>query len=158
MLNRNVKLYGPMNVLEIKNSSSCWNSQGTADGSGIQIQQQWIQIEFPGRIVLPSALRVQFQPGFSCRGCQVQFLQQQEHQQQQDASSTSDRTQWKPVGQEQELDWEDVHSLQENAFGIPHLCSAIRLVWDNEQFTDFYGRVVIYQLQVWGQESAAIFS
>ena len=32
MLNKNTKLYGPMNALDVSKESTCWNSDGQADG------------------------------------------------------------------------------------------------------------------------------
>ena len=142
MLNRNAKLYGPMNALDIENSSTCWNSEGTRN---TETKQQWIQVEFPGRIVRPCAVSVQFQAGFSCETCRIQFLEE-------DKTKTSPSgSLFKLVGQE-DLSFEDDHSLQRYDLTMPENCSAIRFVcFDN--FSDLYGRVIIYQLQVWGLDT-----
>src|SRR3569623_2126009 len=65
VLQKNSKLYGPMNALDLENSSSCWNSEGKEGAS------QWIQLDF-GRQVQPLEIRVQFQAGFSAERCTVQ--------------------------------------------------------------------------------------
>ncbi|KAL7566710.1 hypothetical protein ACA910_017766 [Epithemia clementina (nom. ined.)] len=151
VLNRNTKTFGPMNILDLENSSTCWNSEGTMSGGETRNQSQWIQVEFPGRIVRPTSIYVQFQPGFSCEGCLIQFLRPDE-----DSSNNAneqEKVQLILAGQEA-LEFEDVHTLQQQDLSTSHPCSAIRLVWEDGQFADLYGRVIIYQLQVWGHELA----
>mmetsp|Transcript_16272 Transcript_16272/g.21294 ORF Transcript_16272/g.21294 Transcript_16272/m.21294 type:complete len:166 (-) Transcript_16272:405-902(-) len=139
ILKRNAKLHGPMNTLT-ENSSTCWNSEGSGGDGGTEIQQQWIQVEFPaGKSVLPSAVCVQFQAGFSAETCTVEYL---------NALGKG----WETISKE-EVEWEDVHQLQRYDLDSSQNCSAIRLVWDDD-FADLYGRVIIYQLQVWGSEES----
>lgn len=91
-----------------------------------------------GRTVIPTELRVQFQAGFSAEQTFV-FKQSKDGQ-----------------GYEQieELETEDEHDMQ--VFPLPggtdekSATSSIKLVFD--EFTDFYGRVIVYQLEVWGKE------
>lgn len=90
-----------------------------------------------GRIVQPSKLMIQFQAGFVGEELQV-FYQ--------------DETNWKPLI---EIEADDDHDLQE--FDLfdeqsPDTPSTSALKISFRECTDFYGRVTIYQLQVWGHE------
>ena len=136
MLKRNAKLYGPMNALN-DNSSTCWNSEGS---SGTEMDQQWIQVEFSDETVTPSAVCVQFQAGFAVESCTVQYLKQ----------STATKGGWEIMSTE-EVEWDDAHQLQRKELENESDCSALRLVFE-EDFADMYGRVIIYQLQIWGSE------
>mmetsp|Transcript_36457 Transcript_36457/g.75864 ORF Transcript_36457/g.75864 Transcript_36457/m.75864 type:complete len:163 (-) Transcript_36457:455-943(-) len=140
VLQRNIKLYGPMNSLT-DNSSTCWNSEGS---NGTEMEMQWIQVEFaaPAR---PTAVCVQFQPGFSAETCTVQFLSKK---------GTGRGVEWEPISKDEDVEWEDVHQLQryELTMAPEEKCCAIRLVWE-EDFADLYGRIIIYQMQVWGSEA-----
>ena len=154
MLNRNGKQFGPMNALDLDSSSSCWNSEGTSGGGGTVLQPQWMQVEFAGRTVRPNAVCVQFQAGFSAESCRVEFLEAQTRDSAENSNNinnnNSNNHQWKLVGQAH-VEWEDDHVLQRNVLSSAPNCSAIRLIW-NDNFADLYGRVIIYQVQVWGQQ------
>lgn len=132
VLQKNSKWYGPMNALDLENTTTCWNSEGCPSGK----QSSQYTLDF-GRLVEPVELRIQFQAGFIGEELKIFWL---------DGSS------WKPLGEE---DVEDDHDLQtfsliEAKSGIQ--TRAIKLSFDN--CTDFYSRVTIYQLQVWGYEVA----
>jgi hypothetical protein len=89
-------------------------------------------------MVIPTELHVQFQAGFSAEQTIV-FKQSKDG-----------------PGYEQieELETEDEHGMQ--VFPLPDgtdekgATSSIKLVFD--EFTDFYGRVIVYQLKVLGKE------
>lgn len=135
ILQRNIKLYGPLNALDYDNSTTCWNSDGSSSGK----QKPFFILDF-GRAVQPLELRVQFQAGFIAEEVSV-FWQ------------NSDKK-WEAMV---ELEVDDDHdfqnlSLQEGTKEAP-ITSSIKLVFD--ECTDFYGRVTIYQLQIWGREVAA---
>lgn len=89
-------------------------------------------------MVIPTELRVQFQAGFSA---EQTFVSKQ----------SKDGQGYEQI---EELETEDEHDMQ--VFLLPggtdekSATSSIKLVFD--EFTDFYGRVIIYQLEVWGKE------
>lgn len=121
-----------MNALDLDSSTSCWNSDGSPSGK----HSSHYILEF-GRDVHPIELRIQFQAGFVAENLQVLCQQQ-------------DST-WVPIV---ELEVDDDHDLQ--VFSLEHTGShsgtnAVKFVFD--ECTDFYGRVTVYQLQVWGFES-----
>lgn len=133
VLQKNVKLYGPMNALDLESSTSCWNSDGRRSGKHFS---HYI-LDF-GRVVQPVELRIQFQAGFIAEKLEILSHQQ-------------DST-WLPMI---ELEVNDDHDLQvfslESSVSSFGGTNALKLVFDD--CTDFYGRVTVYQLQIWGFES-----
>lgn len=132
VLQKNTKVYGPMNALDLDSSTSCWNSDGSPTGK----HSSHYILEF-GRVVEPRELRIQFQAGFVAEKLTVLSHQQ-------------DST-WLAIT---ELEVDDDHDLQ--VFSIASSGSnvgttALKLVFD--ECTDFYGRVTVYQLQIWGFET-----
>jgi hypothetical protein len=89
-------------------------------------------------MVIPTELRVQFQAGFSA---EQTFVSKQ----------SKDGQGYEQI---EELETEDEHEMQ--VFPLPggtdekSATSSIKLVFD--EFTDFYGRVIVYQLEVRGKE------
>jgi len=132
ILQKNSKLYGPANALDTANDSSCWNSEG------IEGSTQWFLVDF-GRTVQPSSVRIQFQAGFVTESCRVE-------------GKLCDES-WETLD---EVEWEDVHEMQKCALETTKPCTAVKLVLDD--FTDFYGRVTIYKLEIWGKEMGGIDS
>ena len=130
ILQRNAKVYGPTNAL--KDDSSCWNSEGDNDSEATH----WFRLDF-GRVVQPTAVAVQFQAGFCATQGRVE------------CQTTADA--WQVV--DDSVEWEDDHALQRLALAAVPPCTALRLVL--EDCTDFYGRVILYQVQVWGTESSS---
>lgn len=126
VLQGNKKEYGPMNALKVEDSSSCWYSDGK-EGS-----TQSLAIHF-GRQVLPLQLKIQFQAGFVAESCQVQVHNQSGG--------------WDVV---EEFEPSDTHEVQDFPVECKEPSDAVKIVFD--EFTDFYGRVMVYQLSVWGQE------
>jgi hypothetical protein len=159
-LQRNVKLYGPKHALDYENGSTCWNSDGTAAAtanSGARpatTTTTSFVVDF-GRQVQPCELLLQFQAGFAAE--QIQILL---HSGRVGAGENGD-----PDGTESlwnsivELEAEDDHDLQvfplqgddKGATTPPLTCQLLKLVFD--ECTDFYGRITVYQLQVWGYEA-----
>jgi hypothetical protein len=137
VLQRNVKLYGPMNALDTANGSTCWYSEGTAESdSASTTSSSWFLIDFK-RPVRPTELRIQFQAGFCAESCSVYTKR---------ASS-----EWELV--DDTLEWEDVHEIQSYKLSdISTTTTALKLVFDD--LTDFYDRLLVYRLEVWGQEGA----
>jgi Sad1 / UNC-like C-terminal len=124
VLQRNIKVYGPMNALNTKDSSSCWNSDSSD-------KQQNFVIDFK-RVVKVQDLRLQFQAGFVSESVNV-LLQ-----------TPDDK--WIDL---QELEVEDTLDIQTYALKSGE-GTALKLVFD--EFTDFYGRITIYRIEVWGLE------
>ena len=122
MLQRNVKVYGPMNALDT--GSSCWNSDASSD------KKHSFLIDFR-RLCQVHEVRMQFQAGFVAESCRVQLKKDGE---------------WIDVV---ELEPEDTLEVQSFPVGDRQAC-ALKLVFDD--FTDFYGRVIIYRIEVWGNE------
>jgi hypothetical protein len=129
-----------MNALDLVNTSSCWNSEGN---DGRSDSEQWIQLDF-GRPVHPWQLRIQFQAGFSAESCTVQSKF---------AVESEFRSCWDDV---KKLELSDAYDIQvrniKEEEDLEHACSSLRFVFDD--FSDFYGRVTIYQLEVWGAEGS----
>lgn len=145
VLQRNVKIYGPMHALQTKDGSTCWNS----DSCHNDAKQQSLVIDFQ-RPVLVNELRFQFQAGFTAETCHVQLLQTT-------AVDDSHNHQWVDCWQDLELE----DSLELQTFVLTRtirngpqveVCvgSALKLTF--EDFTDFYGRITVYRIEVWGKE------
>ena len=128
-MQRNAKVYGPANALT--SDSSCWNSEGTTDDD--ESSQHWFRLDF-GRVVQPTSVALQFQAGFVAQEGRIECLVDDE---------------WHVVMDD--VEWDDAHEVQTLALtGKCPPCLALRIVL--EECTDFYGRVILYQVQVWGQE------
>lgn len=122
-----------MNALDLENPTTCWNSDGSPSGK----QSSHYTLDF-GRLVEPTELRIQFQAGFIGEELRVFW---------QDGST------WNPLIEVEADDDHDVQifSLLETGYSIR--TRALKLVFD--ECTDFYGRVTVYQLQIWGFEVLA---
>jgi hypothetical protein len=115
------------------NSSSCWNSEGTAEQKG-RDEGCWFIVDF-GRTVQPDEIRIQFQAGFCAETCSVYVK--------------NDNEEW--IIADDTLEFNNVHELQTRSLQAEALTAkAIKLAFDDA--TDFYGRVTIYRLEVWGRE------
>ncbi len=130
VLQKNSKLYGPMNAIDFENSTTCWSSNGSPAGK----QPSHYIVDF-GRLVEPSELRVQYQAGFIGEDLNI-F--------------------WQNGGSWKHLAYQEVgdnHNLQTFSLvdGHPRVrTTSVKLVFD--ECTDFYGRVTLYQVQIWGFE------
>ena len=113
-----------MNALNTNDGSSCWNSDSSD-------KQQHFVIDFK-RVVKVQDLRLQFQAGFVSESVKV-LLQ-----------TPDDK--WTDL---QELELEDTLDIQIFALKSGE-GTALKLVFD--EFTDFYGRITIYRIEVWGLE------
>ncbi|KAG2814196.1 hypothetical protein PC129_g10572 [Phytophthora cactorum] len=125
-LDRNKQLYGAANMMSA-DLSSCWNS---AQGS-----PQHVQVFFH-RVVDISTLCIMFQGGFVGQDVQVHV------------KKAGGGVQWEEVAVD--VDPEDSNDLQEFPCKLQHV-EAIALTF--QRSTDFFGRVVIYRLQVRGTET-----
>lgn len=118
-----------MNALKIDDASSCWYSDGEEGAT------QSLTINFK-RNVLPTQLKMQFQAGFSAETCTIHIR-------------TGADT-WELVD---EIEVEDTHDEQLFSFEEKSQTGdAIKIVFD--EMTDFYGRVMIYKVGVWGKQTA----
>jgi len=142
-----------MNALDVENGSSCWNSDGNADGEGEEGRCCWFVLDF-GTAVFPSELRLQFQAGFSAQSCVVEGRRRRQCQE--TSAETSSSTWTALLIDEEELEFDDVHEIQVRTLTSSSSSSseegvtALRLRF--KEFADFYGRVTVYRLEVWGRQ------
>ncbi|KAG7397403.1 Nuclear receptor 2C2-associated protein [Phytophthora boehmeriae] len=126
VLDRNKALYGAANLLS-SDLSTCWNS---AQGSPQQVQV------FFNRVVDVAKLCVMFQGGFVGQDVQLHV------------KKADSNVQWEAVvGSEVDLD--DSNDLQEFNCSLKQV-EALAITF--QRSTDFYGRVVIYRLDIQGFE------
>ncbi|NWX93969.1 NR2CA protein, partial [Nothoprocta pentlandii] len=129
VLNRDVKQFGKMHMFD-GDEDTCWNSD--------QGPVQWVTLDFP-RAVKVSRLLVQFQGGFSSRLCTLEGCR---------------------TGQElakiSQLYPEDSNALQisfgsnSSVFQVQEtVLDKLKITFENG--TDFFGRIVIYHLNVLGE-------
>uniref|UniRef100_A0A670K786 Nuclear receptor 2C2 associated protein n=1 Tax=Podarcis muralis TaxID=64176 RepID=A0A670K786_PODMU len=152
VLNRDVKQFGKKFMFD-GNEETCWNSDQGAT--------QWLTLEFP-QAVRASQVQIQFQGGFASQKCVVQGCQ--------NGGDLSPVAEFYP---------EDTNSLQISFFPFPPSslgragvgdgvqnfvflnCSSLyhfsleetplnKLKITFENSTDFFGRVIVYQLDVRG--------
>jgi hypothetical protein len=123
-----------MNALDVENVTTCWSSNGSPAGK----HQSFYIVDF-GRLVEPTELRVQFQAGFVGEELNIFW---------------EDGESWKPLVDHEVVDHHDmqIFSLVEGHRGTR--TKSLKLVFD--ECTDFYGRVTVYQLQIWGFEVDAL--
>jgi hypothetical protein len=96
----------------------------------------WFIVDF-WRAVQPDEIRIQFQAGFCAETCSVY--------------AKNEKEEWILV--DDTLEFDDVHELQTRSLQVEKLTTkAIKLTFDDA--TDFYGRVTIYRLEVWGKEES----
>lgn len=142
VLQNNTKVYGPAKALDCENALSSWNSEGSRNGK----KESFLIVDFsgggkkPNRTVKPEELCVQFQAGFAAEEVTVYV---------QTLTAGTDKPRWLKV---EDIEADDDHEMQ--SFPLPvtdaTATTALKIVFD--ETTDFYGRVIVYQLQVWGKE------
>jgi hypothetical protein len=103
---------------------------GTSCWNSDQGESQFYTLYF-SRLIEVQDLKIQFQAGFSAEHCIVE--------------AKVDGV-WRLID---ELEPEDV--LQIQSFPLKTRCDAVKLSF--HEFTDFYGRITIYRIEVWGKES-----
>ena len=130
ILQRNPKVYGPANAL--REDSSCWNSEGNNDDD----DSHWFRLDFKRR-VQPTTAALQFQAGFCVAGGRLEY------------QTAGDDDAWH-TALDDDVEWQDDHALQTVALRPDICCTSLRFVL--EDCTDFYGRVILYQVKVWGKE------
>jgi hypothetical protein len=124
-----------MNVLDYENALSCWNSEGDPKGK----TSSHLIIHF-GREVIPKELHIQFQAGFVAEEMKVLRC----------LAGADNREQWIEIDDFEVDDDHEVQLFHLAEQGSSIKASALKLIF--EECTDFYGRITIYKLQVWGQE------
>lgn len=138
----NSKLYGAINALDSSDASSCWNSEGVKSGESTASA---FTLNF-GRVVEVNDLRIQFQGGFVARDCAVSVALQ---------DGGNGRAEWTELD-EAPVEAEDTNELQcfdlTDAPPSKRRCNMLKLEFDES--TDFYGRITIYRLEVWGSETS----
>jgi len=126
-----------MNALDVANESTSWNSEGSATTTATTLT-----LHFGGRSVVPTTIQWQFQAGFSAATCHVYAI----------TGSATTASQHRELIDELEL--EDVHEVQScelEAAMKQQPVTGLHFVFSD--FADFYGRVILYQLKVWGAEN-----
>ncbi|XP_015155606.4 nuclear receptor 2C2-associated protein [Gallus gallus] len=121
VLNRDVKQFGKKHMFDA-NEETCWNSdQGSC---------QWVTLDFP-RTVRVSQLHIQFQGGFSSRLCTLEGCRTGE-----ELVKISD------------VYPEDINAMQR--FQVEETAlDTLKITFENS--IDFFGRIVVYHLQVLGE-------
>lgn len=125
VLDRNKTLYGAHHMLSM-DKTTCWNS---AQGSPQQILLQF------NRTVTIHCVEMMFQGGFVGQDIQIQVR-------------SSGCNEWKLLS-DVDIEPNDSNELQQFSCTIPHI-TALQLCF--QRSTDFYGRVILYRLDVQGVE------
>lgn len=140
VLKKNVKMYGPMNALDFENESSCWNSDGQADGATVHS----FILNFHRQVQL-SSISFQFQGGFVPEECRLMTSQENY------ATKT-----WNEID-DADIELENTNKLQ--VFDLDDVvsqdfleCDALKLEFLGS--TDFYGRVILYKLIAEGKNKS----
>ncbi|CAL8268699.1 unnamed protein product [Arctogadus glacialis] len=141
-LNRDAKQFGKKYMFD-SNEETCWNSD--------QGENQWVALEFPKNVKM-SELKVQFQGGFSGRTCRLEGCV--------GGGEFTALSQFYP---------EDNNSLQisfvllfrichndhmEYSFPIQEVPAVSRLKIVFEDSSDFFGRIVVYSLDILGERAS----
>nr|CAD7448538.1 unnamed protein product [Timema bartmani] len=125
VLNKDVKQFGKKHLFD-NQEETCWNSD--------QGSPQWIELELSSSVLVDS-FTMQFQGGFTGKDCEVVL-----------------KTQTDPLGKSEPFYPEDVNSVQSFNLKEPVLTNNVRLVFNSS--TDFFGRIVIYKLELLNHTSS----
>ena len=131
----NTKKFGPQNALD-NETEEAWKSAASEEEP-----LQYYEVHFKRKVHIEE-LRVQFQGGFVGMECIVY-------------KKNSDNDEWEEF---EELYLDTIESNEVQTFGVElapgqdavDSCEAIRIEFGKS--SDFYGRIVIYTLEVWGTE------
>jgi len=133
-------LYGPSNAID-KSESTCWNSDGIADGD--------TNISFIlafHRLVIVKEIRAQFQGGFAAEECTL-------HVAKMSVSNPGEKVEWNELSG---IFMEPEDSNEMQRFDLTEesddnrICELLKISFQSS--TDFYGRVTLYKLELWGDE------
>uniref|UniRef100_A0A3P8SHQ3 Nuclear receptor 2C2-associated protein n=1 Tax=Amphiprion percula TaxID=161767 RepID=A0A3P8SHQ3_AMPPE len=125
VLNRDVKQYGKTYMFDC-NEETCWNSD--------QGECQWVSLEFP-KSVKVSELKVQFQGGFSAKTCTLEGCPKD--------GDSAVLSQFYP---------EDNNSLQSFPIQEAPAVDKVKIMFENS--ADFFGRIIVYSLDVLGERAS----
>ena len=144
-----------MNALDTENGSSCYNSDGQADGN----TDTSFTVTFH-RTVSLSEIRIQFQGGFVPEECEFFTIDSSSVQRKSferrkgELDSSSGAQDWTLI-EDAYIEPQDNNEMQ--SFDLTEMentqdrtCDAIRFQFKSS--SDFYGRVTIYKLEVWGND------
>ena len=152
VLQKKIKLYGPKNAIDTRNVSSSWNSEGLNDNDdNNNNRQQHLLLDF-GRLVEPTLIKMQFQAGFGCELCTIYLYNH---------NNTNDTLTEHQLN-EIEIHTQDIHDVQTYVIPPPttsandQYTTKMKIVF--QQLADFYGRIIVYSVEVWGIERGTINS
>ncbi|XP_021234313.1 nuclear receptor 2C2-associated protein isoform X1 [Numida meleagris] len=133
VLNRDVKQFGKKHMFDA-NEETCWNSdQGAC---------QWVTLDFP-RTVRVSQLHIQFQGGFSSRLCTLEGCRTGE-----ELAKISDL--YPEDNNAMQISFATLQAGGAALFQVEETAlDKLKITFENS--TDFFGRIVVYHLQVLGE-------
>jgi len=127
VLNRDTKQYGKKFLFDGE-EDTCWNSdQGTP---------QWVDISFNSPVLLDE-IRIKFQGGFAGQECYIEGTGGKA-----DVDGSRRLAEFYP---------EDINSLQVFKTKCETPVNSLRIVFGAS--TDFFGRITVYQLEVYGSKA-----
>jgi hypothetical protein len=141
--------FGPQNALDSE-TDDAWNSASSEESNPLA----YFEVNFH-RPVLVRELRVQFQGGFVGMDCIVYKKRQQQQPQKtdesDDKSNNNNDEEWEELDELflDPIDSTDIQTFYSEEVTIDP-CTALRIEFGKS--TDFYGRIIIYSLEVWGLE------
>ncbi|XP_068175426.1 nuclear receptor 2C2-associated protein [Antennarius striatus] len=125
VLNRDVKQFGKKHMFD-SNEETCWNSD--------QGEHQWVILEFPQSVKI-SELKVQFQGGFSAKTCRLEGFSKH--------GDFTEIARFYP---------EDDNSPQSFPIQEAPVADKVKIFFENS--ADFFGRIIIYSLDVLGDKAS----
>jgi len=134
--------FGPQNALDIS-SDAAWKSAPSGESDPLA----YYEIYF-NRPVIVHKMNIQFQGGFVGMDCIV-------HKKKHNTDTTTDNNNEEDWEEFEELyldttDTTDVQTFPVDDDTTEQPCTALRI--DFGRSNDFYGRIIIYSLEVWGLE------
>lgn len=126
-----------MNALDSDNTASSWNSEGNMGKKRPTV----LLLNFGGTVrAVPTLLHIQFQAGFGAESCTI--VANDCHPINETTTTTTTTT----------VDLMDTHELQSVPLvsRMTQPTTQLKLVFNDPN--DFYGRLIVYVLQVWGRE------
>ncbi|XP_072100540.1 nuclear receptor 2C2-associated protein [Mobula birostris] len=123
VLNRDIKQFGKKFLFD-RNEETCWNSdQGSA---------QWVLLQFPQSVKI-TELQLQFQGGFTGRMCRLEGSSR--------GADFMKITNFYP---------EDTNCQQRFSISEQPVVDKLKITF--EESTDFFGRIILYHLDVLGEK------
>ena len=161
ILNKNKALYGPQNALDINDTCSCWNSDGD------QAQHQHTGKKKPKQLLInfnrlvnldgsDACIKIVFQGGFVGLGCATS-ISCDDGQSYQDLDIINITSGENDSDYRRVIEADDCNDVQTFLFqgrsdsNVDRRgCTHLKLAFHGS--TDFYGRITIYRLEIWGHE------